>query len=393
MTERTGSRRHVLILGGGYGGLSVARTLARSDHADLEVTVVDTEDATTFRTELYDVARLARADGDPRSFMVPFSQMALSRRGVNQVRGRAEGIDLDLRTVTIDGRRLPYDALVLAVGNVPAYYGISGCEENSEQVYTVEGMQRLASRLALLLRRGRGHPPPQVVIAGGGATGVELAADLASTDWEATLGPGTLSPTLTILTGPAPFLAGLPAPLIARARRDIESLGVVIKEGARVVSVAPGRITTQDPAPVLCDLFVWAGGLQAPAWVKGLPVPLGPGGRPRVSPYLEIYGRPGVFAVGDVATVTDPLHGDLVPSTAQAALEEGPVAAANLLARLYGGRFQIFRFESTNVAVAVGRGRAVATIGKRTVGGRAAGVIKEYVDREYHARVRGGTFW
>jgi NADH:ubiquinone reductase (H+-translocating) len=376
----------VVILGGGYAGVATARDLLRRKHPGEKITLVDREPTTTFRTELYKVGE-SLSGGQPWVF--PFDRTGLARSGVRFVQGDVGGVDLTSRQVKVGATSLPFDALVVALGCVPAYYGIPGCEANSFEIYTVRGAQALARKLAEALPAAVASGELKVLIAGGGATGVELGAYLATANWPEVLKTSVRPLKVTVLTGPAPFLAGLPDALIARARKEITKAGVEIVQGGQVVSVGPGHVEFKDLPARDTDLFVWCGGLRAPDAVASMTAPLGPGKRLKVTPFLEVEGHPGVFALGDSSALLDPVDGTPVPSTAQAALEEAPVAAQNILARLHGRKFQVFHYEPRGVAVAVGQGRAVAAIGHRVVGGRLAGAIKGFIDREYHAEVRG----
>ncbi|MDE1822291.1 MAG: FAD-dependent oxidoreductase [Euryarchaeota archaeon] len=386
----------VLILGGGYAGVATARCLLRRGYPASKIHLVDKEPATTFRTELYKVGEAAGGPEVVPPWTFPFDRVALTSAGVRFHQGEVLRVDLAAREVETPSEKAPYDLLVLSLGCIPAYYGIPGCQENSEEVYTVAGARHLAQRLSKLLTAPPDPsdaraviPPVSVLIAGGGATGVELGAHIATAPWGSLLGASTRPVKVTVLSGPAPFLAGLPERLVERARREVARAGVEVVDGGQVISVSPGKVTFKDLPPREPDLFVWCGGLRAPDLIASLPVALGPARRARVTPFLEVEGHPGVFALGDCAAMLDPYDGSPVPSTAQAALEQAPVAARNILARIRGTKFQIFHYEPRGVAIAVGRGKAVAAVGKRVVGGRLAGTIKSLVAKEYHAEVRG----
>jgi NADH dehydrogenase len=386
--------KRVVVIGGGYAGFTAALELANARREGLRVTLIDREPGTLFRTELYDIARMADVDRSPAEWRVPFPETSLPRAGVLVLEAEVERLDLSRPSLVVRGEELRYDALVLAPGGVPEYYGIPGLRENSEQIYTYDGARALAARLRTLLAPGSAcaatEPGPEIVVAGGGTTGVELATDLASADWEKTLGPGARRPRIVLLAGHGPFLSGLPEKLVARVRAELSALGIELVEGARVAAVEPGSARLDNGTTRRFDVLVWCGGLSAPPIVRNLPEPHGPGGRLRVTSFLEVYGRPGVFCIGDSAAILDPVDGSPVPSTAQAALEEAPVAARNALARMYGGRFEIFRYRPRGVAVSIGGGRAVAARGDTVVDGRAAGILDRLVEREYHAHVKEG---
>lgn len=379
----------VLILGGGYAGVGTARELLRRGYPGAKVALIDQEPTTTFRTELYKVSEALLPPPGASRWTFSFDRTGLTGQGVTIHQGGVKAIDLAGRTVQTEKDELPFDVLVLALGCVPAYYNIPGCQQNSFEVYTVPGALALAERLKVALPASAGTSDLGILIAGGGATGVELGCHLATTDWATLLGAPSRKAKVTVLTGPTPFLAGMPDGLVARARKEVEKAGVEIVQGGQVVSVRPGHVEFKDLTPRDTDVFVWCGGLRAPDIMASLPIPFGPGKRASVTPFLEVQGHPGVFALGDVSALLDPLTGSPVPSTAQAALEQAPVAAQNILGRIQDRKMRIFSYRPKGVAVSVGRGKAVAAVGNRILGGRIAGAIKGYVDKEYHIAVRG----
>jgi NADH dehydrogenase len=387
--------KSVVVVGGGYAGFTVALELAKARREGLRVTLIDRQPGTLFRTELYDIERLCAADARPEDWRAPFPETSLPKFGVLVREAEISPIDLSRRSLVAAGEEFSYDALVLAPGTAPDFHGIPGLAENAEEIYTLEGAlslsRRLRERLAPAPQRvATEPPPPEILIAGGGTTGVELAANLSAADWEAILGPGARRPHVTILAGLGPFLSGLPEPLVERVRSELDRLAVDTVPDARLVSVRPGEARLSNGVSRRFDILVWCGGLRASEVVRGLTVPHGPAGRARVTPFLEVYGHPGVFCIGDAAAIVDPEDAASVPSTAQAALEEATVAAHNVLARLFAGRFRIFRYRPKGIAISIGGGRAVGAVGDRVVDGRAAGLIDRFVEREYHAHVKQG---
>jgi NADH:ubiquinone reductase (H+-translocating) len=229
----------------------------------------------------------------------------------------------------------------------------------------------------------RGERRPRVVVVGGGSTGTELSAEIASTDWRRFAGEEARPPDVVLLTGALPFLAGLPPRLITHAESTLRSLGVQMVRGLNVVRVEPGRVHLEDGTVLACDLAIWCAGIEAPSLIRELPVAHGHGGRVAVDPTLEVPGRPGVFAVGDAAEFRDPATGLLVPATAQAALAEARAAAANIVARLDGQALRAFEYRERGVVVSLGLGRAAGEIRRLTVWGSPAALLKTVVQREY----------
>lgn len=383
----------VVVLGAGYAGLTVAREIARQAQSRLPVVLVDRNPVHVLRTELYEIGRLAEAAGDARPWTVPLAKV-LDRTGISILQGTVTAIDLTQGTVHLDsGRDVTFGHLVICLGSVAAYFGVPGAQEHTLSVYHLSGAQRLAASIRDVERASANLPGerrPRFVVIGGGSTGTELAAELATADWTRLAAPGARPPDVLLLTGALPFLAGLPPRLVAHARERLRSAGVSVVHGVNVTRVEAGKVHLEDGSLLACDAAVWCAGLEAPPIVKTLQVPHGKGGRIAVGPTLDIPGLPNVFAVGDVAEIRDPATGMLVPATAQAALAEARAAATNLVARLEGRALIPFRYRERGVVVALGLGRAAGSLGRFTIWGSPAALLKRVVEKEYSRAAEKG---
>ena len=383
----------VLVLGAGYAGLRVAQEVSRRSRGKLPVVLIDRHPVHVLRTELYEIDELARSGEDAGRWLVPIST-ALNGDAVTYEEGFVESIDLDARTVSVAGHVRRYGALALCLGSVPAYYGVPGAKEIPHQVYGFTGARRLALTLKEMLAQRAGEPraePLRVVVVGGGSTGTELAAEIATAPWSKISAPGVVRPSVTIVTGSVPFLAGLPEPVIEHARAMLGKAKVHLLEHRNVTKVEETQIVLEDGEKIAFDLSVWCAGVQAPGVIRALPVAHGHSGRVAVDEHLEIPGCPGVFAVGDVAEFTDPRTGVIAPATAQAALAEAPVAAANLVARAQGRPLAPFVYRERGVIVALGVGKGAGRTGGLTIWGRPAALVKKFVERGYAYAAEHGT--
>lgn len=374
----------IVILGAGYAGLRVAREVARRSRGRVRPLVIDRHPVHVLRTQLYEVDRLAREQTDNARWLVPLSE-ALDPRYVATREGEVASIDLEARSLLVGGERVTYRQLAICLGSVPAYFGVPGADR-AHQVYGFMGARRLASELRVLLEGDvgavRSHPV-RVAVVGGGSTGTELAAEIATARWERIVGGPARTPEVTLVTGSLPFLSGFPEPLIRHARRLLERAHVRTLEHLNVTRVEPTEITLENGDRLACDVAVWCAGVQAPNVVRSLAAPHGHGGRVRVDAHLEIPGHPGAFAIGDSAEFQDPTTGMIAPATAQAALAEAPVAAANLLARARARPLVPFRYREKGVIIAVGVGRGAARAAGITLWGSPAALLKAAVDRGY----------
>ncbi len=383
----------VVILGAGYAGLTVAREVMRLSRGRLSVVLVDRNPVHVLRTELYEVGKIAQAAGDSRPWTVPLAK-TLERTGVSLQQGTVTSIDLEKAVVQLDsGSVIQYSHLAICLGSVAAYYGVPGAPENTFSVYRLSGAQRLAAAVREAEVRSvtlPGERRSRFVVVGGGSTGTELAAEIATTDWTRVAAPGARPPDVLLLSGALPFLVGLPPRLVAHARELLRRAGVSLIHGVNVVRVEPGKVHLEDGSVLACDAAVWCAGLEAPPLVKAMAGPHGKGGRIAVAPTLEVPGFSNVFAVGDVTEIRDPTTGMLVPATAQAALAEARVAARNLVARSQGNPLEAFRYRERGVVVALGLGKAAGSIGRVSIWGSPAALLKRVVAREYSRAAEKG---
>jgi NADH:ubiquinone reductase (H+-translocating) len=381
-----------VVLGAGYAGLTLAQEVSRRSKGKIPVVLVDRNPVHVLRTELYEVGKLASSGDDIASWVVPLAEV-LDRTSVTFRQGTVQSVDLSSRTVWLDTGALRYRSLAVCLGSVATYYGVPGAAEHTHQVYRLSGAKKLAAALRDVEKASvalAGERRPRVVIIGGGSTGTELAAEIATTDWRGIADPAARAPDVILLAGALPFLAGFPPKLIDHAREILARARVPIVHGLNVTRVEPGRVSLEDGSVIACDVAVWCAGLEAPEAVRQLPVPHGKAGRVTVDETLEIPGHPGVFAVGDVVELRDPRTGMFVPSTAQAALAEARTAAQNLVARWNDAPLVPFRYRERGVVVALGLGQAAGSVRHVTIWGSPAALLKRVVQRDYSHSVERG---
>ncbi|MCI4345678.1 MAG: FAD-dependent oxidoreductase [Thermoplasmata archaeon] len=372
----------ILVLGAGYAGLELWHALRRGARGRYPIRLVDRHPVHVMRTELYELARLSEAEGGVTPWVVPL-QGLLSGPADALLTGTVEAIALEDRSVRVDGENVPFRALAICLGSVPAYYGVPGADVYCHSVYRLSGAQKLAQAIRDALSRPPGQAQGKrlrVTVVGGGSTGTEVAGEIATANWSKSVGHAVPSPEVRLVVGALPFLAGLDPKLVARARKILGAAGVELHEGKNVRKVERNELELEGGVHLPFDIAVWAAGVQAPPVVRSLSVDHGRSGRIRVDEHLEVPGHPGVFCIGDVAEFTDPRNHLPVPATAQAAVAEAPVAARNLLHRLRGQPLEPFVYRERGVIVAVGTRTAVGRVGGLTLGGRPVLVLKNLVE-------------
>jgi NADH:ubiquinone reductase (H+-translocating) len=384
-------RGPIVVLGAGYAGLTVAHGVWRLSKGVIPTVLVDRNPVHVLRTELYEVGRLA-GEKDASRWTVPLDRV-FDRTSVSCRTETVESIDLDTRLVRTGAGEIPFGALAICLGSVPSYYGVPGASEHTHQVYGLSGARSLARAIVDVERASpqlAGERRPRVVVVGGGSTGTELAAEIATSDWEQLAGAGSRAPDVVLVAGSLPFLDGLPPGLVRHARSTLRSAGVWLIHGYNIVSIEAGKVHLEDGSVLAADVVAWCAGVEVPPLIRGLPVPHGRGGRVKVAPTLEVSGHPGVFAVGDVAEFRDPASGMVAPATAQAAVAEARCVAENLVAVWNGRAPRPFAYRERGVIVALGLGRGAAAVRGVTLWGRPASLLKRVVQREYARTVERG---
>ena len=234
-----------------------------------------------------------------------------------------------------------------------------------------------------------------MVVGGGGATGVELAGELAEVLPKVASRHG-LAPdrpaVLLVEAGPT-ILAGSSPQLIGKATRILADLGVHVRTNAAIAAATDEGFQLKDGQLVEGGVFVWAGGVKAPQLVADSGLPTGHNGRVKVNQYLRVLDHPEIYVAGDLASVVDPRTGHVLPPLAQVALEEGETVARNLDAELEGRPPETFTFHDKGFVVSVGTRRGVADIAGITTGGHLAHLLKDAIEWEYRQSVRYLRGW
>jgi NADH dehydrogenase len=400
MNESTaGSSGQIVVAGAGYAGLHVALRLTAKlrNHPKIELTLVDRHDYHQVLTELPRVAAGTRAADAVR---IPLEDVLAER--VRFVQTEINGFDLAGRRLLTGAGPVGWGWLVLALGSRPNDFAIPGLAQRTLSVYSASDAERVwaAARTALTVAAAAIDPEQQrrlatVVVGGGGATGVELAGELAEMLPEVASGHGLAPdrPTVLLVEAGPTILAGSSPQLIDKATRILSDLGVQVRTSAAIAAATDEGFRLTDGQLVKGGVFVWAGGLKAPELVADSGLPTGHNGRVKVDRYLRVLDHPEIYVAGDLASVTDPRTGHVLPSLAQVALEEGETVAANLGAELKGQPLEAFTFHDKGFVVSVGTRRGVADIVGITSGGKLAHLLKDAIEWEYRQSVKHLRGW
>jgi NADH dehydrogenase len=368
-------RPHVVIVGGGFGGLYAARALAGRP---VRVTLLDRRNHHLFQPLLYQVATAAL---NPSDIAMPLRSILRRAANVTVLLAEVEAVDLAARRLVLDGDSLQYDALVLAAGAGHSYFGHDDWEALAPSLKTLEDALEIRRRVLVAYEeaereedRAEQRALLTSVVIGGGPTGVELAGALAEISRETIARDFRLiDPTkarIVLLEGGPRVLAAFPDPLPARAAAALTRIGVEVRTGATVTRVTPDAVWIGGEQ-IRARTVLWAAGVSAAPLTRTLGVPLDRAGRVLVERDLSIPGHPEAFAIGDVCAFTDDA-GHPLPGLAPVALQQGRAAARNVLHRLAGEPTEPFRYHDRGSMATIGRAAAVAVVGRFRLSGLVA---------------------
>jgi NADH dehydrogenase len=362
-----GELPQVLILGGGFAGLRATRALAT---APLRVTLVDRTNHHLFQPLLYQVATAGLSAPD---IAAPLRHILRGQANATVLLGEASAIDLAARAVTVAGRRLDYDFLVVATGSSHAYFGHDDWAAHAPGLKTLDDALAIRRRVLSAFEAAEREDDPALraqwlnfVVIGGGPTGVELAGTLAEIARHTLprefrrCDPRTAQVHL-VEAGPR-LLAAMPEALSDSARRQLQRLGVQVHLDQAVTAIDAVGVEI-GPARLASRTVLWAAGVAASALGRQLGVPLDRAGRVRVQPDLSLPGHPEVFVAGDLAGLAD-ADGRPVPGVAPAAKQMGAQVAGAIRARLAGRTPAAFRYRDYGNLATIGRMAGVVDFGR-----------------------------
>jgi NADH dehydrogenase len=377
---------HVVIIGGGFGGLYAARALRR---APVRVTLVDKRNFHLFQPLLYQVATGGVSPGD---IAYPLRSIFARDRHFSVIMAEVVDMDTSQRTLILRDGRLTYDTLILAPGSTNQYFGHDDWQQHAPALKTVEDALEIRQRIFQAFEAAEREPDAEkraaymtFVIVGGGPTGVELAGTLGE------LAHGTLKhdfrsidpahAKIFLLEGGERILSAFPANLSTKAEAALARLGVTVSTGALVTDLRDGSVTMrrgESTENLQTHTILWTAGVKSSplgeALAKRTNVELDRTGRVKVGPDLTIPGHAEIFVIGDLAHVAQH-DGKPLPGLASVAIQQGRYVGEAISQRLQGTTPQEFRYADKGNLAIIGRNAGVADFGRIRVSGFPAWVL------------------
>ena len=379
MSDRAKERiPQVVIVGGGFGGLSAAKGLAR---APFEVTLIDRNNHHLFQPLLYQVATAGLSSADIAS---PIRSILSRQRNTRVMLSEVSGVDTVRKEVVAEGRRIPYDFLVLATGARHAYFGHDDWATFAPGLKTIDDATYLRRRILLALERAENETDTEerrrlmtFVVVGGGPTGVEMAGAIAELAKRALAEDfrfiNPLCARIILVEGAPRLLALFDPSLSEDAKHSLNQIGVDVRLGTAVTGCSCEGVHLGKEF-IASRTIIWAAGVMASPAGRWLGAETDQAGRVKVRTDLSVSGHPDIFVIGDTAAAVGP-NGKILPGVAPVAKQQGKYVARAITARHRGRTTMAFRYNDFGSLATIGRSSAVAQFGELKVSGLFAWIL------------------
>lgn len=386
--------KHIVIVGAGFAGINAAFTLARYDtllhNAGYDIILIDRHHHHLYTPALYEIAAISAKYLNDRSLvssiLVPLSDIVRGK-SIRIITDDLIGRDESAHTIILRrGGALRYAYLVLALGSETNYFNIPGLHAHSIPLKTCDDAVLLRNTIESIFRK---KSSLAIVVGGGGASGVEVVAELVNfvclIKEKTAPDRGVCDVSFTLIEASPEILPGFNPWIVAAARRRLERLGITIKTGTAIASCDPKTIVFADGTKLSYDILIWTGGVKGPAICADLDLPLSPKGTLAVNKDLRVNGRTNtIFAIGDDAWFPHPDTQKPLPWNAPVAEDEGRHAGHEIIRAIRGGSPQSFRPRRYYPFIlAVGRKYALADLVFVRFDGFAGWCAKQLVQLRY----------
>lgn len=361
----------IVILGAGYGGIRTAQILNRLltgyyEHYNIrnthKIILIDKNDYHTLMTQLYQPAAGTASLNDYR---VPIKEI-VKEENIHFVRANINHIDLKNRCVIINhNEKVYFSYLINALGNEPEYFGIEGLEQYSISINSLHNAAKVKLEVDDIIKKlvscPEGRHKATFVIGGGGLTGVEFAGELAERlqCLKEQYCIDEHQYQIVLVEGSKNLLPGMSEKVYTYAQKALEELGVEVITGDLIKKATADTVYLASGRQIRYDSFIWAGGIRGNRIAAQSGFQTDPRGRILVNEYLQYQGDEKVYAIGDNALVKDAKTGKPVIATAQAAMQQGNIAAYNIFADILGLQKKVYIPSLICLLIHIGSRKAV----------------------------------
>lgn len=375
--------QNIVVLGAGYGGVRAIRRLAHllGDKQQHQLILVNKHNYHMFMTQLHEHAA---GTSEMEEMMVPLQDILAGKR-VKFIKGWVDGIDLTNQIVLINHGdiKLPFKYLVLALGGEPEYYNIPGLKENSVSLRSLYSANAIRQRVDNMLKEER-KQALTFVVGGGGLTGVEFAGELAYH-----LRQMQQKHRIILVEGAKELLPGMASDMADYASDALKKLGVEVITGDLIIGVTENVIKLSSGKKIPYSLLLWAGGIKGNKVLAKTGLKTAGNGRVEVNEYLQAINTTNIYAIGDSALAKDFRTGRPVIPTAQAAIQQGAVAAYNIYADITGKPKQVYKPMVLGTLISIGRRCGLGNIKTFKLKGATASFLKELIPLKYRYSLGG----
>lgn len=369
--------RRIVILGAGVAGLRVAQRLGRRlKPSEASIILIDENDYHQFLYRIHEVCNLEYED---KEIIVPLSRVLSVRVDLRQA--SVQDIDAERKIIVTDKGEIPYDICVIALGSHVTYFGIEGLEENSMILNSFEAAKSIRARIHELFEEAsETGKPPEILIGGGGFTGVELAGELSDSipilcDRHNLESSGKC---VSIVEALPTILNGWNEKQVLLAQKVLRERGIEFILDDPVSRVTNNKVEMKSGKILEPDLFVWTGGVRGdPACGLGFQLK---GRRVSIDEYCRAEGYEDIFVAGDSACAVDTVSGRLMPPTAHVAMVQGDIVGENIVAKLKGSAMKKYVYNRAGEIVTLGKTNAVGDL----FGFRFSGLFAKFMKKVVH---------
>ena len=361
-----GERTHVVIVGGGFGGISAAKKLKK---ADVDITIIDKTNHHLFQPLLYQVATAALSPGD---IAVPIRAILGQRKGLKVLLGNVTSVNKQQHHLTLDsGKQIDFDYLILAPGAQYNYFGNDNWAEHAPGLKSIGDALQVRERILLSLEKAEQLDDPKLrepyltfVVIGGGPTGVEMAGaigEIVKRNMMRDYNTFSRNETRIFLVEAGPkILNGYPDSLSDRARESLEEMGVRVLLNTPVTDIDKKQVSFSE-GTIETPNIIWAAGVAASPLLNSLEVEQDRTGRVKITDDLSIPNNDHIFVIGDAAHKRNN-NGNPLPAVAPVAIQQGQFVGQLIKNEISGNNRKEFHYVDKGTMATIGRAKAVADI-------------------------------